>query len=92
MPQPDRIRSKARLLLVAPLILAACAAPAPVDDQAGLHRATLEALPGVDASAIQISDAIRASSKWTWKVSASGKTYTCDADDQMRLPQCTPSA
>lgn len=91
MPQSNRMRSRARLLLAAPLILAACAAPAPGDDQAGLHKATLEALPEIDAAALEITDAVRASSKWTWKVSSSGKTYACDADDQMRLPQCTPS-
>ncbi len=92
MPKPDRIRSKARLLLAAPLILAACAAPAPGGDQAGLHQATLEALPGIDAAAVEVTDAVRASSKWTWTVSVSGKTYACDADDQMRLPACTPNA
>jgi hypothetical protein len=92
MPQPDRIRPRARLLFAVPLILAACAAPAPADDQAGLHQATLEALPGIDATAIQISDAVRASSKWTWTATISGKSYACDADDQMRLPSCTPRA
>ena len=91
MPHPDRIRPRARLLLAAPLILAACAAPAAGDDQAGLHNATVEALPGIDANTIQISDAVRASSKWTWKVNVGDKTYACDADDQMRLPQCAPS-
>lgn len=92
MPQPDRIRSKARLLLVAPFILVACAAPAPGEDQAGLRQATLEALPGLDATAVEITNAVRASSKWTWTASVSGKTYACDADDQMRLPSCTPNA
>lgn len=91
MPHPNRILLGARALLVAPLILAACAAPAVIDDEAGLRKATLEALPGVDATAIQISDAVRASSKWTWKVSVAGQAYACDADDQMRLPQCAPS-
>ena len=92
MPQLHRIRSTAGLLLAAPLIFAACAAPAPGDEQAGLHRATLDALPGIDGASVEITDAVRASSKWTWKVSVSGKTYACDADDQMRLPSCTPNA
>ena len=92
MPQPDRIRSMACLLLASPLILTACAAPAPGNENAGLHQATLEALPGIDATTFEITDAVRASSKWTWKASVSGKTYACDADDQMRLPSCTPNA
>ncbi len=91
MSQADRIRAKSCLLLAAQLILVACAAPTAADDQAGLHQATLEALPGADATAIQISDAVRLPSKWTWKVSAAGKAYICDADDRMRLPQCTPA-
>lgn len=92
MPHIDRIRSAACVLIAAPMILAACAAPAPGDEQAGLHRATLEALPGSDAATVVITEAVRASSKWTWQASVSGKTYACDADDQMRLPSCTPSA
>lgn len=79
------------LLLLAPFVLTACAAPGPDADHGALVRATIEALPGTDAAAIQISNAERMAAKWTWNASAAGKTYACDADDKLRLPQCTLS-
>ncbi len=79
------------LLLLAPLMLASCAAPAPGDDHNAIIQATVEALPGTDAATIQISNAERMAAKWTWNASAGGKAYACDADDQLRLPQCIPS-
>jgi len=79
------------LLLLAPLALAACAAPAPGADHNAIVQATVEALPGTDAATIQISNAERMAAKWTWNASTGGKLYACDADDQLRLPQCTPS-
>lgn len=79
------------LLLLAPLALVACAAPAPGADHNAIIQATIEALPGTDAATIQISNAERMAAKWTWNASAAGKAYACDADDQLRLPQCIPS-
>lgn len=79
------------LLLLAPLAFASCAAPAPGADHNAIVQATIQALPGTDAAAIQISNAERLAAKWTWNASAEGKVYACDADDQLRLPQCIPS-
>lgn len=100
MPASDRVRASLKnrtrtgirsLFLLTPLALVACAAPAPDADHGALVRATIEALPGTDATAIQISNAERMAAKWTWNASTAGKTYACDADDKLRLPQCTPS-
>lgn len=79
------------LLLLSPLAFASCAAPAPGADHNAIVQATVQALPGTDAATIQISNAERLAAKWTWNASAGGKVYACDADDQLRLPQCTPS-
>jgi len=79
------------MLAFLPLAAAACAVPAPGADHNAIVQATIEALPGTDAATIQISNAERMAAKWTWNASAGGKLYACDADDQLRLPQCTPS-
>lgn len=100
MPAPRHARAglgnRARvgfrsLLLLTPLALVACAAPAPDADHGALVRATIEALPGTDAATVQISNAERMAAKWTWNASTAGKSYACDADDKLRLPQCNPS-
>jgi hypothetical protein len=100
MPPPFHVRTSLKnratagirsLLLLTPLALAACAGPGPDAEHGALVQATVEALPGTDATAIQISNAERMAAKWTWSANAAGKSYACDADDKLRLPQCTPS-
>ncbi|MDP3495585.1 MAG: hypothetical protein Q8R82_20965 [Hyphomonadaceae bacterium] len=75
-------------LCAAAISLAACApTEAPADD-ATFKTATAEAVPGLDPATVAISNAKRASAKWTWDARAGAKTYSCDADDRMRLPSC----
>lgn len=71
----------------------ACAgASAPVDEVAGLKQATVEAI-GLPAQAeITVKGQARTVAKWSWQAVADGKTYTCDADQDMRLPSCVVSS
>jgi ABC-type glycerol-3-phosphate transport system substrate-binding protein len=69
--------------------LAACASPAPRDNEASLQTATAEALGGVTPDTIEIINPARTAVKWTWNARHGGNTYACDADNQMRLPSCS---
>lgn len=77
-------------VLVVTASLGACGTAAPAPTEASFKAATLEALPGVDPGAIEISNQKQFPAKWTWDVQSSGKAYTCDADNLLRLPSCTP--
>ena len=69
--------------------LAACSAASAPTDEASLKTATAEAIPGIDVASIEISNAERGPAKWTWQARAGATTYSCDADDKMRLPSCS---
>lgn len=72
--------------------LAACAeAPTAEEVEGKLIAATAKAMPGIDPAAITISGHATAPSRTTWNASISGKTFHCDADELMRLPQCVPA-
>jgi len=88
--QGCRIRfTHAGMSLLALAALSACAPPAPAGDQnAAIRAATVAALPDIPADQLVISDFSRGAAKSTWKASASGKSYTCDADELLRLPAC----
>ena len=88
--QGARIRfTHAGLSLLALAALSGCAPPAPAGDQtAAVRAATVAALPDIPADQLVISDFSRSAAKSTWKVSAAGKTYACDADELLRLPSC----
>jgi hypothetical protein len=69
--------------------LAACTpAPTAAEMEAKLRSATVEALPGTDPTTVTISDQVAAPARMSWKASITGKVYMCDADEQVRLPQC----
>lgn len=70
-------------------VLAGCAGAQTAEDyRVSLQTVTATALGVSDAAAITVTDESRVNAKWTWKASTGGKTYACDADDQMRLPSC----
>lgn len=75
---------------VALLALSACASgeqqAAQVDT--GLKQATASAVAGAKAEDISVSQQVRKGGKWTWRAQYQGKTFACDADDEMRLPSC----
>jgi len=69
--------------------LSACAGAQTAEDyRLALRTVSAEAIGVADTSSITVSGEMRAGAKWTWKASAEGKTWTCDADDRMRLPSC----
>jgi|LakMenEpi03Aug12_release.lakeMendotaPanAssembly.Ray.scaffolds.fasta_scaffold240278_3 hypothetical protein len=57
-------------------------------DRLALRAVSAGAIGVADTSSITVSGEVRAGARWTWKVSADGKTWTCDADDRMRSPSC----
>lgn len=70
-------------------VLAACGtAQSPGQVRLSLQKATAEALAGVQASEVEVVTSERSPAKWTWRARANGAAYTCDADNQMRLPSC----
>lgn len=73
-------------------VTAACSPPSTPIDDGTFKAATAEALPGIDLNAVKISNAQRQALKWTWEAQAGSNTYSCDADERMRLPSCTPTA
>ena len=74
--------------LVASVSLAACSAPTPEDTDNSLKAATALAVPNSSAEKIEILSKELQKAKWVWQAKVDGKTYSCDADDQMRLPSC----
>ncbi len=69
--------------------LTACAGAQTTEDyKAALRDISADAIGVADPASITVSDESRATAKWTWKASVEGRTYACDADDQMRLPTC----
>jgi hypothetical protein len=89
-PSPARWEvAQAGLSLVALAALSACSPPAPAGDQtAAIRAATIAALPDIPADQLVITDFSRSAAKSTWKVTAAGKSYSCDADELLRLPAC----
>lgn len=70
--------------------LAACAGAQSAEDyRASLQTATAGVIGIADATSIAVTEEARVGAKWTWKAAAGGKSWVCDADDQMRLPSCT---
>lgn len=81
-----------RIFLFAAMIgLGACAAGAPSDEEVAgkLKAVTAQAITASDPSAIEIESPERFAAKWQWRATHAGKSYACDADNQMRLPSCT---
>jgi len=76
--------------LVASGSLAACSGPTPEETDNSLKAATALAVPvpASDFDKIEIVSKELQKAKWVWQARIDGKTYACDADDQMRLPSC----
>lgn len=83
-------RVKAALCaIVAASSLAACSSqPSAEEVNVALKAATVSALPEADGEAIEVLNPQRSAATWRWNAKAGGKTYACDADNQMRLPSC----
>lgn len=80
------------LILFAGLIgLCACTAsvPSPEDIVATLRDATATAISVQDPSGISIENPQRLGTKWEWRAVHAGATYACNADDGLRLPDCS---
>jgi hypothetical protein len=80
-----------RTLIAAALALpiVACSSQASSGDKEARARdATANAIGGAAADQIVISQLEAGAVKWTWKAEAGGKTYACDADELLRLPDC----
>jgi hypothetical protein len=68
-------------------VVAGCT-PAPVaDKEARAREATASAL-GAAPAEIVISKLESGTTKSTWQATTGGKTYECDADERLRLPDC----
>jgi hypothetical protein len=79
---------RASLLAAAAAAAIAGCAPAPIaDKEARAKEATATALGGAPGE-IVIRELESGASKWTWRAEAGGKTYECDADELLRLPDC----
>jgi len=69
--------------------LAGCAGAQSAEDyRASLRTVTAGVIGIADATSIAVTEEARVGAKWTWKAAAGGKSWSCDADDQMRLPSC----
>lgn len=81
-----------RLSLFAVLIpLCACtgSAPSPEEIIASLQDATAIATSIENPQDISIEETQRSVSKWEWKAVHAGAIYACNADDRLRLPDCS---
>ncbi len=76
--------------------LAACSNAAPPTDPAALNdkvkEATLAAIANATPDNVTISDVAAGAAKVTWKASVDGVIYQCDADNEIRLPDCRSGA
>ncbi|MEY2758085.1 MAG: hypothetical protein RIR33_1863 [Pseudomonadota bacterium] len=82
------------LLLLLPVIaIGACAAGVPSTEEvsASLQKVTASVLAGADPAAIAIEAPERFAAKWTWRAVHDGKAYSCNADNLLRLPDCSPT-
>lgn len=72
--------------------LCACTAnaPTPEDINASLRDATAAAIAVQAPSDISIENPQRLTARWEWRAVYAGKTYACNADDRLRLPDCLP--
>ena len=79
-------------LFAAALAMAACSSPQrdSTNLEARLKEATAQAVPGVPAEQIVISNQSSTAAAVRWRAAAGGKTYDCDADNMVRLPDCRP--
>ena len=85
---PARLQQSGTILLAALAAGIASCTPAPIaDKEARARDATASAL-GTAPDQIEISELESGAAKWTWRAVAGGKTYACDADELMRLPNC----
>lgn len=83
--------SRSLLLLSVIAGLPACAAGVPSKEEvaASLQKVTATVI-AADATTISIEHAERFAAKWEWRAVHAGKAYTCNADNRMRLPDCSP--
>lgn len=74
-------------------VLAACTAgvPSTAEVTASLQKVTASVLAGADPAAIEIEAPERFAAKWTWRAVHEGKAYACNADNLLRLPDCSPA-
>ncbi len=75
-------------------VLAACAAEE-ISEEADLmaQDATVQALADVsDPNAVKVSNFERFPTKVTWVAEIEGRSYTCDADQNFRVPSCERAA
>jgi hypothetical protein len=70
--------------------LTACSGASPANTEARAKEATASAIAGATVEQIVITQLQSGAAKWTWKAEAGGKTYECDADELLRLPDCRP--
>jgi hypothetical protein len=74
---------------VSVLSLAACSAPQDSADlETRLKEVTATAITGVPAAEVVISSQTTTPASVRWRAEAGGKTYDCDADNMLRLPDC----
>lgn len=84
----------ARVLILASTLigLGACAVgtPSPEALAASMRSVTADAIGIQDTSAISIENPKRLPTKWEWKAVHAGVAFACNADDSLRLPDCSP--
>jgi len=74
---------------VSVLSLAACSSPQGTADlEMRLKEVTATAITGVPAAEVVISSQTTTPASVRWRAEAGGKTYDCDADNMLRLPDC----
>jgi hypothetical protein len=85
--------SRNALLLLPAIVLCACAAGVPSTEEvnASLQKVTASVLTGADPATITIEAPERFAAKWTWRAVHDGKAYACNADNLLRLPDCSPT-
>jgi hypothetical protein len=69
---------------------AACAPANAVSREDRARAATASAIAGIQPDQIVIDQLTPPAARTTWRAEAGGRVYECDADDQLRLPDCRP--
>jgi hypothetical protein len=81
------------LLLLSAASLSACDAGVPSREEitASLQKVTAQVIEASDPTAIGIETPERLPAKWTWRAMHHGQAYACNADNLLRLPDCSPT-
>lgn len=84
---------KSKSIVPVAILMAAAAACAPanvVSREDRARAATASVVAGAQPDQIVIDQLTPPAARTTWRAEVAGRVFECDADDQLRLPDCRP--